>query len=132
MNFPIIPCPSQLPALILLIILTVAVLYKSFRKYTLILTPIGIAEFFVLFKVANYPYLYLDSQFRLDRYGDFVFAISLASIVGGVTIYLLSRIAPVLVEKKIKLILIMLGYTALSIGGIGLFLPWENGVLCYF
>jgi hypothetical protein len=77
-------------ALILLVILTVAVLYKSLRKYTLVLTPIGIAELSLLFKVANYPYLFLDSQFRLDRYGDFVFAISLVSIVGGVTIYLLS------------------------------------------
>ena len=119
-------------ALILLVILTVAVLYKSFRKYTLALTPIGMAEFFVLFKVANYPYLFLDSQFRLDRYGDFVFAISLVSIVGGVTIYLLSRIAPVLVEKKIKLSLIMLGYTALLIGGIGLYLPWETGFSVIF
>ena len=119
-------------ALILLVILTAAVKYKSFRKYTLILTPIGIAEFSVLFKVANYPYLFLDSQFRLDRYGDFVFAISLVSIVGGVTIYLLSRIAPSLVEKKIKLSLIVLGYTALSIGGIGLYLPWETGFSIIF
>lgn len=119
-------------ALILLVILTVAVLNKSFRKYTLILTPIGIAEFFVLFKVANYPYLFLGSQFRLDRYGDFVFAISLVSIVGGVTIYLLRRIASVLVEKKIKLSLILLGYTALSIGGIGLYLPWETGFYIIF
>jgi hypothetical protein len=119
-------------ALILLVILTVAILYKSYRKYTLILTPIGLVEFFVLFKVANYPYLFLDSQFRLDRYGDFVFAISLASIVGGVTIYLLSRISFVLVDKKIKLSLIMLGYTALSIGGIGLYLPWETGVSVIF
>ena len=114
-------------ALILLTTLTVAVKYKFFRKYTLILTPIGIAELSLLLKVANYPYLFLDSQFRLDRYGDFVFAISLVSVVGGVSIYLLSRIAPVLVEKKIKLSLILLGYTALSIGGIGLYLPWETG-----
>jgi hypothetical protein len=114
-------------ALILLVILTVAFKYKSFRKYTLILAPIGLAEFFVLLKVANYPYLFLNSQFRLDRYGDFVFAISLASIGGGVTIYLLSRIAPMLVEKKIKLSLIYLGYTALLIGGIGLCLPSETG-----
>jgi hypothetical protein len=119
-------------ALILLVILTVAVLYKSLRKYTLVLTPIGIAELSLLFKVANYPYLFLDSQFRLDRYGDFVFAISLVSIVGGVTIYLLSRIAPAFVEKKIKLSLIMLGYTALSIGGIGLYLPWETGFSVLF
>ena len=119
-------------ALILLAILTAAVKYKSFRKYTLILTPIGIAEFSLLFKVANYPYLFFDSQFRLDRYGDFIFAISLVSIVGGLTIYLLSRIAPVLVEKKIKLSLIVLGYTALSIGGIGLYLSWETGFSIVF
>jgi hypothetical protein len=114
-------------ALILLVILTIAVKYNSFRKYTLILTPIGIAELSLLLQVANYPYLFLDSQFRVDRYADIVFAISLVSIVGGVTIYLLNRIAPSLVEKKIKLSLIMLGYTALSIGGIGLYLPWETG-----
>jgi hypothetical protein len=119
-------------ALIFLAILTAAVKYKSFRKYTLILTPIGIAEFLVLFKVANYPYLFFDSPFRLDRYGDFVFAISLVSIVGGLTIYLLSRIAPALVEKKIKLSLLVLGYTALSIGGIGLYLPWETGFSIVF
>ena len=119
-------------ALILLAILTAAVKYKSSRKYTLILTPIGIAEFSLLFKVANYPYLFFDSQFRLDRYGDFIFAISLVSIVGGLTIYLLSRIAPALVEKKIKLSLIVLGYTALSIGGIGLYLPWETGFFIVF
>jgi hypothetical protein len=119
-------------ALILLVILTGAVKFKSLRKYILILTPIGIAEFILLYKEANYPYLFLNSQFRLDRYGDFVFAISLVSIVGGVTIYLLSRIAPALVEKKIKLSLIVLGYTALSIGGIGLYLPWETGFSIVF
>ncbi len=112
--------------------MTVAVKYKSFRKYTLILTLIGIAEITLLLKVANYPYLFLDSQFRLDGYGDFAFAISLVSIVGGVTIYLLSRIAPALVEKKIKLSLIMLGYIALLIGGIGLSLPWETGFQVIF
>ena len=119
-------------ALILLFILAVAAKHKSFRKYSLILTPIGIAEFALLLTVANYPYLFFGSQFRLDRYGDFVFAISLVSIVGGVTIYLLNRIAPALVQKKIKVSLIMLGYTAMSIGGIGLYLPWETGFSIIF
>ena len=114
-------------ALIFLIILTVAAKYKSYRKYALMLTPIGIAEVYLLFTVSNYPYSVLGSQFTFERYGDFIFSVSLVSIVGGITIYLLSRIAPALVEKKIKLSLILLGYTALSIGIIGLYLPWETG-----
>jgi len=55
-------------------------------------------------------------------YGTIALIIGLASIIGGVTICLLSRITSVLSERKTNLPIILVGYASLIVGGSSIYL----------
>ena len=111
-------------ALILSFVIILAIKYKTFRQYTAILIPIGSVELYLLYYgAAMLPWSNSDLMYSVGfyRYGTidysiFAFFIGLASIIGGITIYLLSRITFVLSERKSKLPLILVGYVSLLVG----------------
>jgi hypothetical protein len=117
-------------ALILSFVIILATKYKSFRPYIAILIPIGSVEMYLLYYgSAMLPWSNSDLMYSVGfyRYGSidysiFAFFIGLASIIGGITIYLLSRITSVLSERKTCLPLILVGYVSLLVGGSSIYL----------
>jgi hypothetical protein len=118
-------------ALILSAVIILATKYKSFRPYTAILIPIGSVEMYLLYYgAAMLPWSNTDLMYSINGdysygaidYGTIAWGIGLSTIIGGVTIYLLNRIAPTLSEKKTKVSLILLGYIAMVIGGSSIYL----------
>ncbi len=97
-------------ALILSFVLILATKYKPFRPYTTIVIPIGIIEMYlVYYGAAMLPWSNSDLLYSVNDqystsidYGTIALITGLASIIGGVTFYLLNRIAPALSEKKTK------------------------------
>jgi hypothetical protein len=117
-------------ALILSFVIILAAKYKTFRPYTAILIPIGIVEMYLFYYgAAMLPWSNSDLMYSVGfyRYGTidysiFAWVIGLASIIGGITIYLLSRITSVLSERKTCLPLILVGYVSLLVGGSSIYL----------
>jgi hypothetical protein len=118
-------------ALILSVVTILATKFKSFRPYTAILIPIGSVEMYLIYYgAAMLPWSNSDLMYSVGgyysygpiSYGTIALLIGLASIIGGITIYLLNRVAPTLSKKKTKVSLILLGYIALIIGGSSIYL----------
>jgi hypothetical protein len=117
--------------LILSVTIILATKYKSFRPYIAILIPVGSVEIYLIYYgTAMLPWSNTDLMYSVGGqysygtidYGIFAWGIGLATIIGGVTIFLLNRIAPTLSQKKTKVYLILLGYIALIIGGSSIYL----------
>jgi hypothetical protein len=110
-------------ALILSVVIILATKYKSFRPYTAILIPLGSVEMYLIYYgAAMLPWSNKDLIYSVNSYGIVALTIGIASIIGGVTIYLLNRIVQTLSQKKTKVYLILLGYVALIIGGSSIYL----------
>ena len=118
-------------ALILSVVIILAIKYKSFRPYTAILIPIGSVEMYLIYYgAAMLPWSNSDLMYSVGGYygygtidyGLIAFIIGLASIIGGVTICLLSRITSVLSERKTSLPIILVGYVSLLVGGSSIYL----------
>jgi hypothetical protein len=117
-------------ALILSLVIILAAKYKTFRPYTAILIPIGSLEIYLVYYGAamlpwsNSDLMYSVGNYRYGTidYGIFAWAMGLATIIGGITIYSLSRITSVLNERKTNLPLILVGYISLLVGGSSIYL----------
>jgi hypothetical protein len=110
-------------ALILSVIIILAAKYKSFRPFTAILIPVGSVElYFLYFGAAMLPWSNSNLLYSINNYGTIVLIIGLATIIGGVTIYLLNRIAPTMSEKNTEVSLILIGYASLFVGGSSIYL----------
>jgi hypothetical protein len=110
-------------ALILSIVIILATKYKSFRPYTAILIPIGSVEMYLIYYgAAMLPWSNSDLMYSVDSYGIFALVIGLASIIGGITIFLLNGITSVLRERKTNLVIILVGYASTVVGGSSIYL----------
>ena len=69
-----------------------AIKFKAFRPYTLLLIPIGIVELYLPFEVGGY-----HGNYKVFEYIAHMVVIALASIISGITFYPLSKR---LYEKK--------------------------------
>jgi hypothetical protein len=96
-----------------------------------ILIPIGSVELYLIYYgAAMLPWSNSDLMYSVGNYysygtidyGIIAWVIGLASIIGGITIFLLNRKTSVLSERKTNLIIILVGYASTLVGGSSIYL----------